>query len=88
MSISSLFTTDSPSIHVNLLMVIRQMQMEQIKTSNMETNHSHDNKIKIGRDVKTLVDYRNKSTAATRKIRLEDKTKTEREVGWLWKQIS
>jgi hypothetical protein len=69
-------------------MVIRQMQMEQIKTSNMETNHSHDNKIKIGRDVKTLVDYRNKSTAATRKIRLEDKTKTEREVGWLWKQIS
>ena len=54
----------------------------------METNHSHDNKIKIGRDVKTLVDYRNKSTAATRKIRLEDKTKTEREVGCLWKQIS
>jgi hypothetical protein len=32
-----------------------------------------------------LVDYRNKSIAATRKVTLENKTETERDVGWLWK---
>jgi len=33
------------------------------------------NKTETERDVETLVDYRNKSTAATRKVMLENKTK-------------
>ena len=33
------------------------------------------------RDIETLVDYRNKSTAATRKVTLEDKIVTKRDVG-------
>ena len=41
------------------------------------------NKTETERDVETLVDYRNKSTAAIRNVTLEDKTETERDVGWL-----
>jgi len=48
-------------------------------------NPINGNKTETERDVETLVDYRNKSTAATRKVTLENKTETERDVGWLWK---
>ena len=39
------------------------------------------NKTETERDVETLVDYRNKSTATTRKVTLENKIETERDVG-------
>jgi hypothetical protein len=39
------------------------------------------NNTETERDVETLVDYRNNSTAAIRKVTLENKTETERDVG-------
>jgi hypothetical protein len=70
---------------VNLLMIFllksNQFGIKYLMPTLVRITCINGNKTEIERDVETLVDYRNKSTAATRKVTLENKTETERDVG-------